>query len=86
MASESKILRLLQKKPAAEIEEALRRNGFVLRRQTRTGGRIYAHPDGRITVLHYHRRGDRLPLGTLSSFLAATRWTEDDARRLGLIS
>ena len=31
------------------------RDRFILQRQNRTGGRIYRHPDGRVTVVHYHR-------------------------------
>ena len=60
-------------------------DGFVLRRETRTGGRMYRHPDGRTTNLHFHHSSDTLPRGTLANVLAATRWTEDDARRLDLI-
>jgi len=71
--------------PVRELVSALRRDGFALERQTRTGGRIYAHPDGRITVVHYHRGSDTLTRKTLESLLQGTRWTEDDLRRLGLL-
>ncbi len=69
-----------------DLERSLLRDGFGLRRQTGTGGRIYAHPDGRQTVIHPHHGSDRLTRKTLASVLAATGWTEDDARRLGLLS
>lgn len=55
------------------------RDGFVLRRQTRTGGRIYSHSDGRMTVVHYHRGSDTFTRKTLASILDAVGWTEDDA-------
>jgi predicted RNA binding protein YcfA (HicA-like mRNA interferase family) len=77
---------LLRNTPVRDIERALLRDGFVLRRQTRTGGRIYVNPDGRTTGIHYHRGSDPLKRGTLGSLLEATGWTEDDARRLNLIS
>jgi predicted RNA binding protein YcfA (HicA-like mRNA interferase family) len=67
------------------LEHALLLDGFVLARQTRTGGRFYKCDDGRRTVIHFHRGSDTLPPGTLGFVLAATRWTEDDARRLGLL-
>jgi predicted RNA binding protein YcfA (HicA-like mRNA interferase family) len=57
-----------------------------LERQTRTGGRIYSHPDGRLTSIHYHTGSDTLTRKTLRSVLQATRWTEDNLRRLGLLT
>lgn len=43
--------------------------------------------DGRWSaIIHYHHASDTLPRGTLGSVISATRGTEDDARRLGLIS
>ncbi len=65
-----------------DFERALLRDGFLLRRQ-KGSSQFYAHPDGRITDIHYHHGRDTLPRGTLASVLAATRWTEEDARRLG---
>lgn len=37
-------------------------------------------------TIHYHHGGDTLPIGTLRSVLEATRWTEGDLKRLGLLS
>ncbi len=85
MTNQPNILHLLRNTPVRELEGALLRDGFVLRRQTRTGGRIYSQRDGRITVIHYHRANDTLTRRTLASLLLATRWTEEDARNLGLI-
>jgi predicted RNA binding protein YcfA (HicA-like mRNA interferase family) len=80
----SQLAHLLRNTPVRELVSALRRDGFVLERETRTGGRIYSHPDGRITVVHYHHGSDTLTRKTLSSILTATRWMLEDLRRLGL--
>ena len=85
MTSEPSLVHLLRNTPVRDLERALRRDGFELRRQTQTGSRVYAHADGRITVLHPHHGSDRLTRKTLASVLAATRWTEADARRLGVL-
>jgi predicted RNA binding protein YcfA (HicA-like mRNA interferase family) len=80
----SQFVHLLRNTPVRELVSALRRDGFLLERETRTGGRIYSHPDGRITVIHYHSGSDTLTRRTLRSVLEATRWTLEDLRRLGL--
>ena len=82
----SELLHLLRNTPVRELVTALRRDGFLLERETRTGGRIYSHPDGRITVIHYHHGSDRLTRRTLRSVLQAASWTLEDARRLDLIA
>lgn len=79
------LVRRLRNVSVRNIIRALDRDGFTLERKPRTGGRIYYHPDGRITVVHYHRGSDTLTRKTLQSILEATRWTEDDLRRLRLI-
>ena len=79
------LIRLLRNTSVRTLIRALGRDGFSLERQTRTGGRIYYHPDSRLTVIHYHRGSDTLTRKTLQSVLEATRWTEDDLRQLGLI-
>ncbi len=80
-----RLVRLLRNTPVRELMRALERDGFILRRTRRTGGHVYTHPDGRITLIHYHRGSDTLDRKTLASVLRATRWTEDDLRRLGLL-
>jgi predicted RNA binding protein YcfA (HicA-like mRNA interferase family) len=80
-----RLLHLLRNVPVRELVAALRRDGFVLERQTRTGARIYGHDDGRLTVIHYHSGSDILTRKTLSSILQSTRWGEADLRRLKLI-
>ena len=52
---------------------------------TQTGGHIYYHADGRITVVHYHKGSDTLTRKTLQSILDATRWTRGDLKRVGLL-
>ena len=79
------LVRLLRNTPVRELISALRRDGFVLQRETRTGGRIYSHPDGRITVIHYHHGSDTLTRRTLRSVPEAIHWTGDDLQRLNLI-
>jgi len=75
----------LRNTPVRELVSALKRAGFSLERETRTGGRIYSHADGRIVVIHYRHGDATLTRKTLHEVLAATRWTEDDLRRLGLL-
>ena len=64
---------------------ALERDGFALRRTTRTGGHVFVHPDKRRTNIHFHHGNDTLDRKTLASVLRATQWTEEDAQRLGLL-
>ena len=85
MTNRGSIIRLLRNVPVREIIAALERDGFRLRRNTRRGARVYSHPDGRMTVVHYHRGGDTLPRGTLGDIISGAQWDEEDLRRLGLI-
>ncbi len=85
MSDAGELLHLLRNLPVNQLIRALERDGFSLRRSTRTGGRIYADPDSRLTVVHYHHGSDTLPRRTLKSVLEAAGWTENDARRLGLL-
>lgn len=86
MTESGELTHLLRNTPVQELISALRKDGFSLECETRTGGRIYSHPDGRITVIHYHHRSDTLTRKTLRSVLEAIRWTEDDLKRLGMIA
>lgn len=81
----SRCSHLLRNTSVRELISALSRDGFLLERETRSGGRIYRHPDGRITVIHYHHGGDTLTRQTLRSVVEAIGWTENDLRRLKLI-
>ena len=85
MSRSGQLLHRLRNTPVRELIRALKKDGFSLARETRSGGRIYAHPDGRIVVVHYHHGGDTLPRKTLQSVLTATGWTEAGAGRLGLL-
>lgn len=70
---------------ARQLIRALEKDGFVWRR-TSGSHRIYRHPDGRRVVVAAHQLGDTFPLGTLKAMLADAGWTDDDLRRLGLLS
>ncbi len=84
MSQPQDLARRLRNTPVRELISALERDGFTYRR-TRGSSRVYRHSDGRRTVVHYHRSGDTLPLGTLRSVLDGTGWTQEDLERLGLI-
>ena len=76
---------ILRNIPVRKIVKALEKDGFHLERKTRTGGHIYYHSDGRITVVHYHKGSDTLTRKTLQSVLDAVRWSKEDLKRLGLL-
>ncbi|MBI2368952.1 MAG: type II toxin-antitoxin system HicA family toxin [Deltaproteobacteria bacterium] len=75
----------LRNVPVRRLVRALERDGFVYRR-AKGSQRLYRHPDGRRVVVHYHHGGDTLPIGTLKQTIEATRWAEEDLRRLGLLT
>jgi predicted RNA binding protein YcfA (HicA-like mRNA interferase family) len=79
------LVHALRNTAVREIVRALERDGFSLKREAASGARIYAHSDGRITVVHYHHGGDTLTRKTVRSVLEAVKWTEDDVKRLGLL-
>ena len=58
MSEAGELVHILRNLPVGELITALERDGFTLRRSTRTGGRIYMHKDGRLTVVHYHHGSD----------------------------
>jgi predicted RNA binding protein YcfA (HicA-like mRNA interferase family) len=70
--------------PVRKLVRALEQDGFIYRR-AKGSQRVYRHPDGRRAVIHYHHGGDTLPIGTLRQIIEATRWIEEDFRRLGLL-
>ncbi len=85
MKEVGRLLHLLRNTPVRDLILALERDGFLLlKRSTRTGARIYSHPDGRMVVVHYHKGSDTLPRKTLKSYLEAG-WREEDLKRLNLI-
>lgn len=81
------LVHLLKNTPVQEIIHALERDNFYLRRETRTGGRIYVNRDDntRRVVIHYHHGNDTLTRKTLKNVLEATHWIEEDLKRLKLI-
>ena len=80
-----RLVHLLRNITTRELVRALERDGFVVQRNTQTGGLVYRHRDGRNTLIHYHAGRRAFARKTLSSILSAVRWTEADLRRLGLI-
>lgn len=74
----------LRNLPVRRLVRALERDGFVYRRR-KGSQRVYRHADGRRVAVHYHKGSDTLPLGTLRQILDATRWTEAELHRLGLL-
>lgn len=71
---------------ARHLLRALLADGFELRRQ-KGSHRHYFHPDGRRVTLSFHRSSETFRIGTLRSIIELqARWTEEDLRRLGLIS
>ena len=78
------LIERLRNLPVRKIIRALERDGFAYQRK-KGAGRLYRHPDGRRTVIHYHHGSDTLPIVTLRSVLEATRWTEEDLKRLTLL-
>ncbi len=80
MTDLGQLVHLLRNTPVRKITGALRKDGFTLERETRTGGWIYSHPDGRITVIHYHRGSDTLTRKTLQ----IEKWAIGGLRTLGL--
>lgn len=83
MSQPQDLARQLRNTPVRDLVRALERDGFSYRR-TRGSSRVYRHPDGRRTVIHYHHSNDTLPLGTLQNVLSGTRWTDADLERLRL--
>lgn len=53
---------------AQKIEQALERDGFILRRK-HDAIRIYRHPDGRRVTIHFHRGSQTFAIGTLKSII-----------------
>lgn len=71
--------------PVREIVRALERDGFVQSAKSRSSSRAYIHPDGRKVFIQYHKPNDTIPRGTLKNIIDSAGWTEDDAKRLGMI-
>ena len=68
-----------------QIIRALRRDGFVLSRQSGSH-RQYIHEDDRLVTIAYHRPGGTYSLKTLRAIIEEqAQWTADDLRRLGLL-
>jgi predicted RNA binding protein YcfA (HicA-like mRNA interferase family) len=76
----------LRRLTAREIISALIRDGFFLRARAGSHQR-YRHPDGRRVTVSFHHPRDTFPFKTLKRMIEdQARWTEDDLRRLGLLT
>jgi predicted RNA binding protein YcfA (HicA-like mRNA interferase family) len=71
---------------ARELISALTRDGFILDRQS-GAHQHYLHRDKRRVTVSFHRPGDTFPLKTLKAMVETqARWTQEDLRRLGLLT
>ena len=78
--------RALRSIAARDLIAALTRDGFYFVRQTGSHQR-YRHADGRRVTVATHGTGDTFTIKTLKSMIEAqARWTEEDLKRLHLIS
>lgn len=70
---------------ARKLISTLKRDGFVLERQTGSH-QTYRHPDGRQVSVSFHRPGDTFPPKTLKDIIEhQVNWTEADLKRLKLL-
>jgi predicted RNA binding protein YcfA (HicA-like mRNA interferase family) len=77
---------VLRSLTARELISALIRDGFFLRSQEGSHQR-YRHPDGRRVTVSFHHPRDTFKPKTLRRMIAEqARWTEEDLRRLRLIT
>ena len=67
-----------------EFISALEREGFYLDR-TRGNHLRYRNADGRQVTVAFHRSGATFGKAMLHSLLRATRWNDEDLRRIGLL-
>ncbi len=74
----------LKNVPARDWLQALTRDGFTPRK-SRGSHHVYTHSDGRRVLVVYHKLSDTFGPKTLKQLLDATRWTEDDLKRLNLL-
>jgi predicted RNA binding protein YcfA (HicA-like mRNA interferase family) len=68
-----------------KLIRALEADGFTYVR-SRGSHRVYRHTDGRRVIVAYHRPGATFPPKTLASMITGARWSEEDLRRLDLLS
>jgi len=65
---------------------ALKEDGFVLRR-SKGATRLFCHPDSRRVIIHEHRPGQTLRIGTLKEIIECEAlWDEEDLKRLKVLT
>jgi len=68
-----------------ELARALKRDGFIPKR-SKGATRLLCHPDGRRVIIHEHRPGQTLKIGTLKEIIEnEALWDEHDLKRLKLL-
>jgi predicted RNA binding protein YcfA (HicA-like mRNA interferase family) len=75
----------LRNSRAQDWQRAVERDGFRPRKH-RGSHHLYQHPDGRRVLLVYYNLGETFGPKTIRAILRSTRWTEDNLRRLGLMT
>ncbi len=71
---------------ARELVTALKRDGFTLDRQSGSHQHYY-HTDGRHVTVSFHHPGATFPTKTLKHMIEdQAKWSEEDLKRLKLLS
>ncbi len=76
---------LLRNRTAREMISALARDGFTFDRGDGPH-QLFYHPDGRRVTVMFHGDGSTFKRKTLKNMIEQTCWTEEDLKRLKLIS
>ena len=76
---------LLRNLTAREMMSALVRDGFAYERGDGSH-QIFYHPDRRRVTVIFHGGGSTFKRKTLKSMIGQTFWTEEDLKRLKLMS
>jgi len=71
---------------AGRLVRALLKDGFALRRSSRSGHRKYTHADGRRVTVSFHGSSETFPTKTLKRIIEEQAlWEAEDLRRLNLL-
>lgn len=71
---------------ARTFVRALEEDGYILRKKSKSGHRVYKHPHTGMRVdVPYHHSGESFRPGTLSALIKAAGWDDDDLLRLRLV-
>ena len=71
---------------ALNFTRALERDGFVFKRKSKGGHRIYQHPEtGRRISVPFHHSGQTFGPGLIQHLIKSVGWSHEDLVRLRLI-